>query len=342
MTGGDVIRSNVNRVYRGFNADCGERAEQFSAPRVTHPSGTDHFIRLAINPGKGAGYWDVARLSDEMLVCVAECTYLDPFDYIVSPQNDVLSIRMVVSGELEIADRNGARVHVERGAAEITSIPGNYAHEMRILEHERFASLTIHVRTDSLARLMGLGEQETPSMLASFQDPDAGFKSCSMPLTSAMANGVFDLVKAPYSGALRSRFYEAKTMEMLCLFVDAMRQCSDDEQQPGSPSVQALSRAQLARRILEEHFVAPPTVEQLARRVGVNRTRLRHDFKCIFGITIAEFVQARRMEMARQLLRDESISIGVIAEAVGYSHAGNFSAAFRRHFGVSPRDHRRF
>ena len=341
MTAGDLVRSDVNRVYRGFNADCGERAEQFSSPLVTRPSDADDFIRLAINPGKGAGYWDVARLHDEMLICVAECRYLDPFDYVVSPQSDVLSIRMVVSGELEIADHHGARVHIQRGAAELTRIPGGYTHELRIQEHERFASLTIHLRADSLARLLGLGERETPSMLASFQDPDASFRSCSMPVTPAMAGGVFDLIKAPYSGALRCRFYEAKSMEMLCLFVDAMRQCSGDEPQADSPSVQALGRVQLARRILEEHLAAPPTVEQLARRVGVNRTRLRHDFKCLFGITIAEFVRAQRMERARQLLRDETISIGAVAEAVGYHHAGNFSAAFRRHFGVSPRDHRR-
>ena len=162
-----------------------------------------------------------------------------------------------------------------------------------------------------------------------------------MPVTPAMAGGVFDLINAPYAGALRCRFYEAKSMEMLCLFVDAMRQSSGDEPQPDSPSVRALGRVQLARRILEEHLAAPPTVEQLARRVGVNRTRLRHDFKCFFGITIAEFIRAERMERARQLLRDETVSISAIAEAVGYHHAGNFSAAFRRHFGLSPRDHRR-
>jgi AraC-like DNA-binding protein len=47
------------------------------------------------------------------------------------------------------------------------------------------------------------------------------------------------------------------------------------------------------------------------------------------------------MVRARELLRDRSLSIAEVAEAVGYNHPTNFTAAFRRYFNQLPKQMRR-
>ena len=44
------------------------------------------------------------------------------------------------------------------------------------------------------------------------------------------------------------------------------------------------------------------------------------------------------MEQARLLLYEGDMRVAEVANYVGYSHLGQFSAAFKRKFGISPRD----
>ncbi|MGH6780934.1 MAG: helix-turn-helix transcriptional regulator, partial [Sphingomonadaceae bacterium] len=111
---------------------------------------------------------------------------------------------------------------------------------------------------------------------------------------------------------------------------------------PSEAALRQQDRARLyeARAILLDRFTNPPTVDMLARLVGINRTTLRRGFKDMFGETIADFCQNRRMTLARELLKDPRFTIAEIAETVGYGQPTNFSAAFRRHFDALPRDFR--
>lgn len=335
----DLIRSNVNHVYRGFNSDCGEGAARFSAPTLSRPSAADDFIRLSVGADKGYGFWDILRLQEGLLLCVAEGVYADMYRYFVSPPADIISLRMILSGELAFCRSAQKPIHMKQGSVSLLRQAQAGDCEMHILEKRPLASVTLHFHADRFAALMGLDESVLPAMLTPFSDNEGGYNYCEMPMTPAMTNGVIDLVKAPYTGLLRRRFFEAKTLEIMCLFADAA-QCSDRQAHAESHAPTG-AYVQLAARVLEENLAEPPTVDQLARRVGVNRTRLRQDFKRVYGQTISEFIQVKRMDLARALLRNETASISAVAEAVGYRHAGNFTSAFRRRFGAAPKDLKR-
>lgn len=340
----DSIRQNVNNVYGTFNADCGEGAKSFAAPMLVKPAEEDDFIRLNTNPAFGVGFWDVLRLQEDLLVCVAEGVYADPFIYGVSPGEDIVTLRMIVSGEIEFRSNEAVRnryVHIPQGTASILSMPEAHDSEFEILERQPLASVTMHFHAGRFSALMGFETDEMPPMLHPFQHNDGKYNYCSMPLTQAMTRAVFDMVKAPYQGSLRRRYFQAKSTELLCLFVDAAQQNS--EYDPSSSNVRRrnLIQVQDARRLLLQNFVEAPAVEQLARAVGLNRTELRREFKALYGVTIAEFLLKHRMEHAWRLLQNKELSVKAVANAVGYAHAGNFSAAFRRCYGVSPKDIRR-
>jgi AraC-like DNA-binding protein len=83
-----------------------------------------------------------------------------------------------------------------------------------------------------------------------------------------------------------------------------------------------------------------PTISKAARVAGMNETSLKQGFKSVYGETIFDFSLRCRMQHALSMLRERRMPIARIAESVGYAHQTSFATAFRRHFGVSPREMR--
>lgn len=81
----------------------------------------------------------------------------------------------------------------------------------------------------------------------------------------------------------------------------------------------------------------PWTVEQLARRVGLSRSRLAVRFRELVGESPHAYLTELRLRRATDLLQTGSMSIEDVAGVVGYRSAAAFSKAFSRRFGVSPR-----
>lgn len=92
-----------------------------------------------------------------------------------------------------------------------------------------------------------------------------------------------------------------------------------------------------ARDILLQEFANPPTVAELARRVGVNQFKLKQLFRHFFKNTPYGVLTGIRMQEAHRLLEFTRCPVGVAASLVGYNHASNFSAAFTKYFGVAPK-----
>ena len=95
-----------------------------------------------------------------------------------------------------------------------------------------------------------------------------------------------------------------------------------------------------ARAILTENFIDPPTISKLSRMTAVNEYKLKTGFREMFGKTVYEYIRGIRMENARHMLENPDLSIGEISGRVGYVNTSHFARAFRREYGVNPRDFR--
>ncbi|MGZ8928432.1 MAG: helix-turn-helix transcriptional regulator [Methylobacter sp.] len=95
--------------------------------------------------------------------------------------------------------------------------------------------------------------------------------------------------------------------------------------------------AKSARDILFHEFKNPPSVAELSKRAGTNQFKLKKLFHHFFNNTPYGLLLEIRMNHAYQLLESRQCQVSVAADLVGYNHAGNFSAAFIKHFGVSPK-----
>src|SRR5215470_6224911 len=101
----------------------------------------------------------------------------------------------------------------------------------------------------------------------------------------------------------------------------------------------ALSPAKL-RAVIEyvhEHLDASLTLEHMARVVHLSAYHFARQFKVATGEPPHQYVIARRVERAQQLLRqDRDLSLAEIAAGAGFSDQSHFSYHFKRLTGVAP------
>lgn len=91
---------------------------------------------------------------------------------------------------------------------------------------------------------------------------------------------------------------------------------------------------------IEQNFQNDITVEGIAASCGLNRSYFGRIFKETLGKSPQEFLMNYRMVKAAELLKLTRLSIGDIANAVGYPNQLHFSRAFKNVYGISPREWR--
>lgn len=79
------------------------------------------------------------------------------------------------------------------------------------------------------------------------------------------------------------------------------------------------------------------TIEVLAAKFNVSTSKLKVDFKIIFGKPIFQYFQELQMCLAKELLASNTdIRINELATRFGYENAGKFSLAFKKQFNQLP------
>ncbi len=97
-------------------------------------------------------------------------------------------------------------------------------------------------------------------------------------------------------------------------------------------------------RALQLMHAAPArdwTVGSLAKDAALSRAALAKKFVGLVGQSPMQYLAAWRMHLARSLLRESKLSVGEIAERVGYDSEAAFNRAFNRAVGAPPATWRR-
>ncbi|MEM9508694.1 MAG: AraC family transcriptional regulator [Cyanobacteria bacterium P01_E01_bin.35] len=189
-----------------------------------------------------------------------------------------------------------------------------------------------------------------PAILESYLLSDAQFTSLQEQLfkgedwkvsyypkvTPAMRSLAYQMWNAPYRGAVKRIYLQAKVFELLVLYLDLL---SEDPQQAKSTlklkpkTVNALHHA---KDILATQLEQPPSLSQLAQQVGISQRTLQRGFPALFNTTAMGYLTQQRLDRAEKLLREGKFLVSDVATMVGYGHFGQFSRAFKQRFGITP------
>jgi AraC family transcriptional regulator, regulatory protein of adaptative response / DNA-3-methyladenine glycosylase II len=78
------------------------------------------------------------------------------------------------------------------------------------------------------------------------------------------------------------------------------------------------------------------SITQLAQRLGVSDRHLRRIFDAQWGVSPLQYLQTRRLLIAKQLLTDTRLPVTQIASLSGYASVRRFNSVFVEHYRMQP------
>jgi len=136
--------------------------------------------------------------------------------------------------------------------------------------------------------------------------------------------------------SLRSVYIKGKVYELLSYYFSTESE-TETEHCPYIASEETISKIKRAKEIIIEDMNNPPSLADLAKKVGLNIKKLKTDFKEFYGVPVFTFLLNYKMERAKKLLLEQQLNVNEIALNLGYSTSSHFIAAFKRKFGITPK-----
>ena len=99
--------------------------------------------------------------------------------------------------------------------------------------------------------------------------------------------------------------------------------------------------SELVMQYISENYTERITVKDICEATGYSKSTVLSQFKRDYLITVNSYLNNMRLERAKKMLENNSISINEIALACGFSDQSYFSKVFSGKYGITPTDYRK-
>jgi AraC-like DNA-binding protein len=178
--------------------------------------------------------------------------------------------------------------------------------------------------------LTALGlEQEFRGLFRATERPVLVFSVQAPPRIQAIA---LEILSPALDGPAGKLLMGAQATEMLARGMVALRH----NVEMTGPVDHRRARLQIAKDMMDADLRHPWSIAELARRAGSSRRSFNLRFRAAYGMSAIDYLRARRLEVAREALLYQNVTVTEAADLVGYTNPANFATAFRKHFGTVP------
>ena len=143
-----------------------------------------------------------------------------------------------------------------------------------------------------------------------------------------------------YRGGLGYLYLDGKLLELLSIYLGEVLELDILMGKNISMSRTERTAIMEAKRIIDSQLAFAPSCEELSRMVHLSMTKLTRGFSSFYGMPIHQYVIEQRLAQAAQLLLEGDWNVSEVAAIVGYGKASNFAAAFKKRYGVAPKNYR--
>jgi AraC-type DNA-binding domain-containing proteins len=259
-----------------------------------------------------------------------------------------LRLVMVLAGELDVSI-GGAHLHLRADGASsaVVSMPEPALFERRWRRGKWERKLSLHFTPEWLRNHANLGDADSPAWSGPFGSvlslPGGGVSVAQWtpsPLAVSLAEQLMLDAAKPVSGLLRLR-QAGRALEILYEALSRQDGAIPGLPQPSGMRPREHERMMKVRAFLDDEIqqsqAAILPIDDLGRRFGLSASALQRQFRAAFACSINEYRRSMKLQRARAEL-EQGGSITEVAERAGYTSPANFATAFRRQFGVCPRD----
>ena len=278
----------------------------------------------------GVGYSNIFQLDNDL--SYIETLYTPSKDLAVLSRIENSEPRMVITlglkGRSRFSGNQGNEVIFNEGYTSITTFNSSIG-ERQYEANKSITQLRFSLSKKWLDRYFG------ENKFKQFFNKSGIQQLSYQPISYQGIIAAQQLLTSNVSSEVRLLFMHGQAMSLLAAELSHL--CEDKSENSGRFNQKDREIANLARDILFLEFKKPPSVEELSKRVGTNQFKLKKLFHHFFNNTPYGLLLEIRMNNAYQLLESTRCHVSVAADFVGYGHASNFSTAFIKHFGVSPK-----
>lgn len=153
---------------------------------------------------------------------------------------------------------------------------------------------------------------------------------------SSVRQTLKQLTKNNTNEVLRPVFIKGKVYELLSYYFSASNTL-DGDYCPYIENEESVSKVKHAKEIIIQEMNKPPSLNELAQRVGLNVKKLKTDFKKYYGVPVFSFLLNYKMEQAKYFLQQNKMNVNEISTYLGYTTSSHFIAAFKKKYGCTPK-----
>ncbi|MFK7981985.1 MAG: hypothetical protein AB8G86_18545, partial [Saprospiraceae bacterium] len=247
----------------------------------------EEIIELPKEYGKGkiVGF----SFSDGVSLLIFNCQLKD--DWILVFENDApapLQFNFNMKGNIKhFFNRKSIQYQLNPLQGTITAHPAGSSQTFQLPHNTDILFNSLLIDRKKYSRKIKCILDQMPASLADiFTDTDAKesfFYQSNYSLS--VAGCIKKITQDKNEGLVRSTFLEGKVLE---LFSKQVKQYQDDLNSPGRQVMLRkfdLEKIKMAKDLLVKDLVNPPTIEELAKQVGINRQKLKMGFKKVYDKT---------------------------------------------------------
>ncbi|OAV44430.1 AraC family transcriptional regulator [Lewinella sp. 4G2] len=294
---------------------------------------------LQLTPPFGQGFIMSYHASDGLDAVILDCRLSQPLHLTLhGPDAQPMHLFTISEGALNVKSEKGsfsltplqAAIHGDYGDGEYalvlpseTKVTVLMTMIHRKLFFEEIACGVLKLPAELLRVIKGSGETHQQFLYTDI---------FHLPAVDA----VQEIVTNKDRGLLHSTHCSAMIYQNMYLLLNEYKRQSNFSNRRILRGAEKIKLIQAAEKIIGSNLQSPPTIPMLAKMVGINQQTLKNGFRQVYGMTINQYLTERRLTQASALIATGGMSIGEIADCVGYANGGYFSRKFKEKYGVAP------
>lgn len=153
------------------------------------------------------------------------------------------------------------------------------------------------------------------------------------PVNAEMHSVLHRILHAPVADDLAEMYLNGKILELLALQLQQYQ----EEHTAYRPSSETNRQLAEIHEYLSTHYLTIHSLEDIAKHARLSEHQIREGFRRNYNTSVYELIHEKRMLYARHKLLYFDMTIDEVASQVGYANGSNFIQAFKRKFGITPK-----
>ena len=184
-----------------------------------------------------------------------------------------------------------------------------------------------------MSKYLGIaGNDEVLSHYLSLRAKNLNFE----PMDAEYRMMINDIFNVDDDSPLFATITENRIMKLIELFFTRLYKKSGDLRVSQFNESDVYKLMEIENNLVHDFSKSPLTVEQLSDKYDIGVSKLKRQFKLVYGKPVFEYYQKHRMQKAKHLLLSGQYTVKEVGYSLGYQNLSNFASAFKKEFGTLP------